>query len=257
MPSSAEQIKLSKATTRPPTCPDNRPLDLLKEVNIALHSLKLQIGGLLVLLGSTRALIQHKRLSVSSQPQICQCSICKNGQKDARCKPLHELLLMMTTALNQHLRIPVICALQLSLGRFFPTPSLRIKIADTQGEWSCVALYLEIGQDNGCCHRSWQATRCNFCRILHSGSTLQSRSSAAAPSSQSHPFANFFSEKPDGQAAGWQTAQHAQASQFSPEGCSLEKGRHSRVKVKDKAPQSAANMLVFFYLLRFLSGQHI
>lgn len=143
-----------------------------------------------------RALLQHKRLSVSSQPQIFQCSICKNGQIDARCKPLDELMMMMmTTTRNQHLRISVICDLQLSLGRFFSTPSLRIKIADTQGEWSCVALYLEIGQDNGCCHRSWQATKCNFCRILHSGSTLQSRSSAAAPSSQSHPFANFFSPK--------------------------------------------------------------
>lgn len=51
MPSSAEQIKLSKATTQPPTCPDNRPLDLLKEENIALHSLKLQIGAPLVLPG--------------------------------------------------------------------------------------------------------------------------------------------------------------------------------------------------------------
>lgn len=55
--------------------------------------------------------------------------------------------------------------------------------------------YLAIGQDNGCCHRSWQAAKCNFCSILHSGSTLHPRSSAAAPSSQSHPFANFFSPK--------------------------------------------------------------
>lgn len=55
--------------------------------------------------------------------------------------------------------------------------------------------YLAIGEDNGYCHRSWQAVKCNFCSILHSGSTLHPRSSAAAPSSQSHPFANFFSPK--------------------------------------------------------------
>lgn len=88
------------------------------------------------------------------------------------------------------------CYLRSANGYLPPTPQfLRIKTADTQGEWSCVALYLEIGQDNVCCHRSWQAAKCNFCRIPHSGSTLQSRSSAAAPSSQSHPFANFFSPK--------------------------------------------------------------
>lgn len=61
MPSSAVQIKLSKANSAP-AYPDNRPLDFLKEVNIALHCFRLHWGALLVLHGEHESSpIQHKR----------------------------------------------------------------------------------------------------------------------------------------------------------------------------------------------------
>lgn len=75
--------------------------------------------------------------------------------------------------------------------------------------------YLAVGSDNGYCHRNWQALKYNFCSILHSGSTPHPRSSAAAPSSQSHP-------------------------PFPPTSPLLEPGRESRMTVATIRSDSAA-----------------
>lgn len=78
MPSSAEQIKLSKATTQPPLALTTGHLTCWRKwtLHCTVSNYSKELSG--SSMGSLRALLQHKRLrECFSQLQIFQCSICK------------------------------------------------------------------------------------------------------------------------------------------------------------------------------------